>query len=119
MLAIILAGFILDVQRVHDLRKPTVDTAAGIAGLGLRVASKPQQVEVFWKHDSAAIRDAEKGSLRISDGDLTEVIPFDGRQLQDGSLVYRRRTNDVTIRMEVVQRDGRKVSESVRAAATP
>lgn len=119
MLAIILASFIVDVQHIRELRKPASDTGAGDTGMGLRVASKPQQVDVFWKHDSAAIRDAEKGNIRITDGDLTEVIPFDSQQLQDGSLVYQPRTNDVAIRLEVTQHDGRRTAESVRVVATP
>ena len=87
--------------------------------LGLKVTSKPQQVEVIWNHGSKAIQQAEKGIMRISDGDLTEAVPMDASQLQDGAIVYRRLTNDVSVRMEVNERDGRQVSESVRVVSTP
>ena len=118
MLAIFLASFILDVQHAHDAKKP-VAPAMDSSPLGLRVTSEPERVEVLWDHASSAIKDAEQATIRISDGDIDESVPFDAKQLQDGSLMYRPRTNDVSIRMEVHERDGRRISESVRAVATP
>ncbi|HTS46682.1 MAG TPA: hypothetical protein VMH05_01995 [Bryobacteraceae bacterium] len=87
--------------------------------LGLRVVPKPQQLEILWNHDSNAIQAAENGLIRISDGDIAEAVPFDARQLQDGALVYRPLTNDVNIRLEVKEKDGQQISESVRTVATP
>ena len=118
MLAIFLASFILDVQRARAAKKPAASDVDS-SPLGLRVTSEPEQVEVLWDHASSAIKDAKQATIRISDGDIAESVPFDSKQLQDGSLVYRPRTNDVSIRMEVNERDGRWVSESVRAVATP
>ncbi len=87
--------------------------------LKLRATLNAQQLEVSWDHDAAAIHAAEKATLRVSDGDITEAVPFEASQLQDGVLVYRPRTNDVSVRMEVDERDGSHVSESVRAVAAP
>jgi hypothetical protein len=87
--------------------------------LRLRATMNAQQLEISWDHDAAAIRAAEKATLRVSDGDITEAIPFEASQLQDGVLVYKPRTNDISLRMEVNERDGTQVSESVRAVATP
>ncbi|MBZ5609046.1 MAG: hypothetical protein LAP38_12365 [Acidobacteriia bacterium] len=98
----------------------TPATAASYASpLGLRVTSKPQQLQVYWNRDAAAIHDASKGVMKVSDGEVSEVIPFDVRQLQDGYLVYRPQTNDVSVRLEVDQRNGQPVSESVRVVAMP
>lgn len=120
MFAIFLAGFILDVQRAREAKNvSTGESLVDFSPLGLRVTSQPQQVEILWDHASSAIHDAATATIRISDGDVSESVPFDGRQLQDGSLVYRPRTNDVSIRMEVHERDGRQVSESLRVVATP
>jgi hypothetical protein len=127
IVAVLLPSLLLDSQRLgvpstfHFSLPWTFHSAAPAEErpLGLRVTSKPQQVEVVWDHSSQAIRQAEKGIMRISDGDLTEAVPMDARQLQDGSIVYRRLTNDVSVRMEVNERDGRQVSESVRVVATP
>jgi len=87
--------------------------------LHLRARMGAEQMEVSWDHDSAAIREAERGNLQILDGDVTESVPFEPAQLQDGVLVYRPRSNDVSVRMEVSERSGEKISESVRAVRTP
>ncbi len=87
--------------------------------LGLRVTSKPEQLQVYWDRDSPPVRHAVKGVMQVSDGDLSEMIPFDTRQLQDGYLAYRPVTNDVSVRLELEQDGGQRVSESVRVVATP
>jgi hypothetical protein len=87
--------------------------------LQLRATLSAQQLEVSWDHSSSVIQQADTGMLRISEGDITESVPFEASQLQDGVLVYRPRTNDVSVRMEVTERDGSQVSESVRAVAMP
>lgn len=127
ILAILLPSVLLDSSRfavpwAFHLAAPwTFHRAAPSdeSPLGLKVTSKPQQVEVIWNHGSKAIQQAEKGIMRISDGDLTEAVPMDASQLQDGAIIYRRLTNDVSVRMEVNERDGRQVSESVRVVSTP
>jgi hypothetical protein len=97
----------------------SVVAAAPSHPLQLRATLSAQQLEVSWDHNSSAIRRAERASLQISEGDVTETVPFEASQLQDGVLVYRPRTNDVSVRMEVSERDGSQVSESVRAVVTP
>jgi len=103
-----------DAEEFNTSRAPLPQSS-----LGLRVASKPQQVEILWNHDSSAIQAAESGLIQISDGDIAEAVPFDARQLQDGSLVYRPQTNKVNISLEVKERDGQQISESLRTVATP
>jgi len=87
--------------------------------LHLRARMGAEQMEITWDHDSAAIREAEHGNLQILDGEVTESVPFEPAQLQDGVLVYRPRSNDISVRMEVSERSGEKISESVRAVRTP
>jgi hypothetical protein len=118
MFSIFLAGFILDVQKTQGA-KTMSEPSADFSPLGLKVTSQPQQVQILWNHAASAIHDAATATIRISDGDVSESVPFDGRQLQDGALVYRPRTNDVNIRMEVHEQDGRQVSESLRVVAIP
>ena len=100
---------------------PTAQPAASpdTNSLGLRVSWNGQQVRILWDHNATAIRLAEKGSIRISDGDISEFVPFDRSQLQDGALVYTARTNDLDLKMDVSEPDGRQISESLRAVATP
>lgn len=116
ILVIIVASFAFDVQHIRELKQRAMAESAGSA-LGLRLSSKSRQVEISWDHQATAIHEAEKGTMRIWDGDDMQLVPFDARQLQDGSLTYRPRSSDVSVRMEVSERDGRQVAESARTAA--
>src|SRR5579862_9938355 len=110
ILAVTVASLATSLHGASDPEEVTANPAPlAQNSLGLRVAAKPQQVEILWNHDSSAIQAAENGTIRISDGDIAETVPFEASQLQDGALVYRPRTNDVNIRMEVKERDGRQV----------
>ena len=80
---------------------------------------RKQQVEIRWDHDSRAALGADKALMRITEGELTELIPLDGRDLRDGFIAYTPMTNDVLIRFEVSQRDGSSVTESARVVAIP
>jgi len=117
MFSVLVASFIL--QRNSESKEVSAGPSTQSSPLGLRVVSTPQRTEILWNHDSSAIRGAEKGTIRISDGDIAESVPFDAPQLQDGALVYRPRTNDVSVRMVVDEQNGEQVSESVRVVTTP
>jgi hypothetical protein len=121
IVAIILPSVLLDSRKPAATQPaaPVVPPPNYDRPLGLKVTSKSQQVEILWDHGSKAIQEADKAVLRITDGNVTEAVPFDSRQLQDGALVYKPWTNDVSVRMEVNERDGRQVSESIRVVATP
>ena len=60
------------------------------------------------------LRDAQRGTLEIVDGDHTENVPADQAQLRSGSVVYAPLTSAVLFRLEVFPREGKSVSESVR-----
>ncbi len=98
---------------------PAPPAAVYHSPLGLRVASKPQQLDAYWDRNSSAIQGATSGVMRIHDGAASEVVPFDAQQLQDGHLSYRPATNDVSIRMEVINPQAETLSESVRVVAVP
>jgi hypothetical protein len=89
------------------------------AKLGLRVTSRPKQLEIRWNHDAKAILASTKGLMRITDGGQTEVIEFEPHQLQDGAVAYTPATNDVNIRLEVSGADGGSMVESIRVVAIP
>ncbi len=120
MLAIFLASFILSASHTGEQKKAASDEATvESTPLGLRVKAAPQQIQLYWNHDASAIREAEKGVIDIWDGDVSQEIPFAAGQLQDGALVYKPRTNDIMLRMAVDEKDGRQITESLRAVATP
>ncbi len=100
-----------------ESRHPAPVEAVVESQLGLKVTSQQQQVEIRWNHEAPAALAAAKGLMEISDGDWTQSIPLDRRDLEDGHISYRAITNDVRIRFEVIALDGNSVSESARAVA--
>jgi hypothetical protein len=93
----------------------TQTTARPESALGLKVTSQEQHVEIRWNHDSRATSGAAKGLVKITDGEVTELINLDQRDLRDGHVSYTPITKDVSIRFEVIAADGSSVSESARA----
>lgn len=94
-------------------------TAAFASPLGLKVISRKQQVEIRWDHEKRAVLNAGKGLIKITEGEMTELIPLDLRDLRDGYVSYTSMTNDVRIRFEVSEADGTSVTESARVVAIP
>jgi hypothetical protein len=88
-------------------------------GLGLSVATHAHQLEIRWNRSSGPIAGADKGTMKITEQDITEALPLDASQLSDGYVAYTPKTNDVSIRLEVTGKDGVNTSESVRAVAIP
>jgi hypothetical protein len=85
--------------------------------LGLRVTTRKQQLDIRWDHDLVARLQSSKGLMRITEGEMTKLIPLDARDLQDGSVSYAPLTNDVRVRFEVTCGDGTLVTESERVVA--
>lgn len=88
-------------------------------GLGLTVKALPHQLEIRWNRESGAITAADKGVIKITDEGVTKSYPFDQSQLQDAYIAYIPKTSDVTIELEVKDKDGATTSEAVRTVAIP
>jgi len=106
-------------ERPQQVAAAAVENTVNQSPLGLKVTSRKQQVDIRWDHECAAIIQAEKGVMRVTEGELSEVIPLDRRDLRDGSVSYSPMTKDVRIRLEVTGPDGASVSESARVVAIP
>jgi hypothetical protein len=89
------------------------------SALGLRVTAGKQQVDIRWNHDLITALNSSKGSMKITEGEMTKLIPLDSRDLQDGYVSYVPLTNDVRVRFEVTRGDGSLVTESTRVVAVP
>ena len=83
--------------------------------LGLKVTSRPHQLEIHWKENSPQILAAEKATMKISEGNATEVINLDQSDLREGYVTYATSTRDVSVRFEVRGPGGSITTESVRA----
>jgi hypothetical protein len=99
----------------------TVETASATSQspLGLRVTSRKQQVEIRWDHNSRPVTNASKAVMKITEGETTELIRLDHRDLQDGFVSYTPMTKEVQVRFDVIAPDGTSVSESARVVAIP
>jgi hypothetical protein len=87
--------------------------------LGLKVTSQPHQLEIRWNRAASAVTAAAQGTMSISEAGVTEAVPFDARELQEGYVAYTPKTNDVSIRFEVTAADGAATAESIRVVAIP
>jgi TonB family protein len=54
-----------------------------------------------WNQRNRIVAAASDATLQIIDGSARRDIHLDGRQVADGSVLYRPQTNDVTFRLEV------------------
>ncbi|MCC6539425.1 MAG: hypothetical protein IT162_17875 [Bryobacterales bacterium] len=70
-------------------------------------------LHVRWNRDAAPIHDQAKGSLVINDGGAQKIVALDADQLRNGSVVYRRASNDVRFRLEVQTAERVSVAESM------
>jgi hypothetical protein len=96
-----------------------VTQASYESALALKVAPLPHQLEIRWNRAAPAIASATKGSMSISEGGVTESIPFDQQELREGYVAYTPKTNDVSVRLEVMGKDGAVTRESIRVVAIP
>jgi hypothetical protein len=119
LFSIVTCSLLVALESRRPVRAVTTDATQTIARpespLGLQVTSQEQQVEIRWNHDSRATSAAAKGLLKITDGEVTELISLDRRDLRDGRVSYTPITKDVRIRFEVIAADGTSVAESGRA----
>ena len=87
--------------------------------LGLKVTSQPGQLGIHWNGAAPAVAAAIRGTLDISEANVTQAIALDMRGLQEGYFAYTPKTSSVSIRFEVTAADGSAIAESIRPVATP
>jgi hypothetical protein len=115
----------LDSRRPGAMPAPTAEATPSPAAavyespLKLKVSSQKQHIEIRWDHEASVIQKADKGLIKITEGEMSELIPLDRRELQDGYVAYTAMTNDVRIRLEIIASDGKSISESARVVAIP
>jgi len=82
-------------------------------GLNLRVRNEDDRLRLSWNQRNHAVASATDATLQIFDGQVNREIHLDGRQVADGSVLYRPITNDITFRL-VVRGDQGSATGSVR-----
>ena len=80
--------------------------------LSLVVLEYGDNLHLSWDHKAAAIAGAERGVLLITDSDLSRTLNLSRDQLLNGSVTYRKSTDQVRFRLEVILKDRHSVSET-------
>ena len=88
--------------------------------LQLRVERAAGELLLTWSPDAEAIRNASKAVLSITDGDQHENVQMDLAQLSTGRILYSPSGQDISFKMEVLDKARKKTtSESVRMLRPP
>ena len=84
--------------------------------LDLSVQYKADQLAVHWNPNANAMATASSGSMSIRDGKHAKTLHMTLEQLLSGKLLYSPSSDDVSLRLDVLDAKGvRTGSESVRA----
>jgi protein TonB len=116
---VLASGLLFTSGILHLGSKNAINAPQDTSALALRVERNGGDIVLTWNRDSAAIKNATKAMLSISDGPQQENVQMDLAQLRNGSIVYAPVTSDVVFKMEVTGADQMKTtSESVRVLRT-
>src|ERR1019366_4850370 len=100
--------------------KPLAPPLQDSSQLQLRVERARGELLLTWNRDSDAIRNAGKAVLDITDGAQHENVQMDLAQLAIGSIMYSPSGNDISFKMEVIDKSQKATtSESVRMLRPP
>lgn len=91
---------------------PTHASAAIESPLGLKVTPQKQQLDIRWNHDLIGPLGGYKAQMKITEGEATQTVRLDLRDLEDGHVSYTPSTNDVRILLELIKPDGNVIRES-------
>lgn len=115
----LLLGVILGVQVALSIssKLPTALRPPDPYTMHLTASPSGDSVHVRWDRGAPAIQDAPRGVLHIQDGASQQRVDLDALQLQNGSVIYRRATTEVSFRLEVMTRDQVTVTETTEFKA--
>lgn len=83
-------------------------------GLNLRVEGQGDRVLLSWNRRNSVVRTASGAILRIDDGPRSRDVQLDPAQVENGAVLYRPTSDDVSFRLEVRGQDGSTVAENLR-----
>lgn len=83
-------------------------------GLMLRAEGQGDRLLLSWNRRNRVVRSAVDGVLHIDDGSQHRDVHLDAGQVENGLVLYRPASNDVTFRLEVRGQQGTPVTGTVR-----
>jgi hypothetical protein len=113
--------FLLQPGRHGSSSPAPAQTAEAVRPLGLYVDAAGQTWRVSWNPKATALDEARSAQLFVREGDEQKRFDLSSRDLASGIYQYSPVENDVTFRLEVVDKAGRVSAESFRLmrAANP
>jgi hypothetical protein len=118
--ALLLASGILWLVLQPAVHNPVpAQTAAATRPIGLYVDASGQSWRVLWNPNATALHEARSVQLFVREKDDQKRFDLSARDLTSGSYDYQPVGNDVTFRLEVVDKDGRTSAESFRLMRAP
>ncbi len=87
--------------------------------LALRIHETEGQMQVSWDRNSAPVREAVLGRVRISDSGSLREIELTSGEVRTGSLTYVRESEDVEVRLTVERAGKPEVHEIARFLGPP
>ncbi len=109
----LLLGVVLGFQVALGVRSNVPGTKTDPYSLGLSATPSADSLHVNWDRNAPAIEQAQRGILWIQDGPHQKSVNLDVVQLQNGSVIYRRATGEVSFRLEIFARERITLSESI------
>lgn len=100
-------GVLTGVVRISGLR-------SSHSTLSLRASDSGGTVRIEWDRSAQPILEAQTASVLIVEGDHRREITIDPELLRRGSVVYRRLSTEVEIRLRVQDTDGKPIQELTR-----
>ncbi len=84
------------------------------SGLGLHVQTQGDRVMLSWNRRNSVVRSATQGILHIDDGSQHRDFTLNAGQAENGAVLYRPKSDDVTFRLEVRNQQGAAATETIR-----
>lgn len=82
--------------------------------LNLSLQAEGDRLALQWDEGQSAVQAAVRGSLVINDGQDRREIELTPDDMMSGRITYRPHNDDVTLSLELRERDGRVVTKSLR-----
>ncbi len=107
VLALGIAAFLL-----YQRRAPISNSS-----IALRATSEAQTVQLAWDANSQAIRDSDRGEIKIDDGAKSTQVSLTSDQVHAGKMSYLPQSGDVSFVMTVYPANGDPIHDSTRLIA--
>ena len=116
----LLLGTVLGFQVALSVRSQITSTPRQDPyALSLTASASADSVHLRWDRQSPAIRKAQRGVLVISENGTEKRVDLDVGHLRNGSVIYRRASEDVGFRLEVFTKENVSVSETIQFQSEP